>query len=216
MVFGISSGAFRRGTPRGRRLAALPAVALLVAVAGCGNHATSNAGAPSTSPSASSQASGTPGSKGSQASSGHSAPPTVAVPAKVRVAAVHTATSSLVATVGLLAHPETAAQQDGVSLRGRALKAVLAQRDEYADKHLHVVGTPKVLHSRVIAHNPKSGRLVLSVCVDNSAVHVLDKHGNRVSGPPSATHVHNVFTLMPRPGGGLAVVNVGFAENPVC
>lgn len=129
--------------------------------------------------------------------------------------AAHTTTQSYLAGFNrLLARPTHKRPHQQV-IAGPALANLLEMRKEYAGKHYRVVGEPKIVSQKVIKRRAHPPLLVVATCLDNTAVKVLDKHGQQVTTSAGPARVMNLLTLVFRDGHWL-VTHSSLPTNPAC
>lgn len=100
---------------------------------------------------------------------------------------------------------------------GSALDGVIASATEYRRNGWHVEGTATVVRQRVVAYRPEARppSLVLAVCLDSSAVEVLDSSGDPVPNAAPQARTWNLFTLVKKSGKWL-VSEQSFPDDPDC
>lgn len=183
------------------------ATSLLLCLAACGGHDSSNA---SSSPRTSAPTS--PGTTTPTLKAPHYR--AVRVDASTLHASQATTHSYVAGSMALLASPQgKPASQPTIA--GTALANLLEMRQEYADKHYRVVGRPKVVSQKVIRRQSHPERLVVAACLDNSKVKVLDKFGKPVTSSRGPERVMNLLTLTLR-GGHWVVTKSALPDNPTC
>lgn len=110
-----------------------------------------------------------------------------------------------------LAVPETAAKAlDAKLVTGAARKALLAQAAEYAEYGWTVTGQPKIVRMSV---RPHGKALRVRACVDESAVRVTDRHGNKL--PSNTGRTWMLFSLT-HAAAGWQVADQTFPPHPDC
>ncbi|MFV4912944.1 hypothetical protein PFZ49_05100 [Microbacterium lacticum] len=206
-------------TPARRRMLALIAVGALVllATAIIGGFALSNA--TGTVPSAGGQGSPSTPGPSSTASSDATADPSNSPSAPPIDDAQEAATrvqAALASVTAALADP-TAGDETSFAqaATGAYLTTLELQRQEWSDSGWHQEGAP-LLTDPELQGPDADGRLTLSVCVDSSAVRVLDENGKDVrtsSGNPARSRT--VFTLQ-SDGNTWLIADETFAEDPDC
>lgn len=206
-------------TPARRRMLALIAAGALVLLAAAIISAFALSGPTSTVPSAGAQ--GSPSSPGpsstasSEATAGPSDPPSAPPIDNAQEAATH-AQDALASVAVALADPaagdETSFTQ---AATGAYLTGLELQRQEWSDNGWHQEGAP-LLTAPELQGPDADGRLTLSVCVDSSAVRVLDENGKDVrTGSGNPARSRTVFTLQ-SDGNTWLIADETFAEDPDC
>ncbi|MGA8995473.1 MAG: hypothetical protein WB441_14320 [Nocardioidaceae bacterium] len=143
----------------------------------------------------------------------------MAVPSRTLRAARRSTGSYLDAVTSVLSAPRRSKPTGGAAtdqVGGTALAQLVNQAAELAQNGQRVVGRPRVVSSVVTGRTVDPPTLTLAVCLDNSAVRVLDAQGTPLPRNPTADRpTRNILTLAQR-AGRWVVVDQGFPDDPDC
>ncbi len=196
---------------------------LTTTLTGCGGEdARPGAGSRTIAASPSASAGPTPGDLTSGAPTPQPKPPrirSVTVP-PAELASARTSTRGYVeALANVLSAPKSATDQGSRAgsargVTGTALAQLKSQAYELAENGLHLEGTPRIVSSAITRRTTNPRTLTVSVCLDNSAVKLVDNAGKQQPSTSSARS-RNTLELVQRDGEWL-VAGQSFPDNPDC